>query len=47
MPIFHILGNFTGGDGVQPAAINDVSSVIEYKGVWHVFHQFGPSTPVL
>jgi hypothetical protein len=40
-PRFHILGNFTGGDGAQPAAINDVSSIIEYKGVWHIFHQFG------
>ena len=28
-------------NGAQPAAINDVSSIIEYKGVWHIFHQFG------
>lgn len=41
MPIFHIVGNFTNGDGAQPAAINDVSSIIEFKGVWHIFHQFG------
>jgi hypothetical protein len=41
MPIYHILGNFTAGDGAQPAAINDVSSIIEYQGVWHIFHQFG------
>jgi sucrose-6-phosphate hydrolase SacC (GH32 family) len=41
MPAFHILGNFTHGDGTQPVAVNDASAVIQYKGVWHVFHQFG------
>eukprot|EP01051_Picozoa_sp_SAG22_P009588 SAG22_NODE_808_length_7080_cov_4.802034_2_plen_509_part_00 len=41
MPLFHVVGNFTNGDGVQPIAINDVSSVIQYKGVLHIFHQFG------
>merc|ERR1719210_451762 len=41
MPIFHILGNFTNGIGTQPTPINDASSIIRYKGVWHVFHQFG------
>eukprot|EP01052_Picozoa_sp_SAG31_P031600 SAG31_NODE_3366_length_4358_cov_2.048133_5_plen_199_part_00 len=41
MPTFHILGNFTRGSGGQPEPINDVSSVIFYKGVWHIFHQFG------
>ena len=29
------------GVGTQPIAVNDVSSVILYKGVWHIFHQFG------
>ena len=41
MPLFHILGNFTDGDGTQPVSINDISSVIQYRGVFHVFHQFG------
>ena len=41
MPVFHILGNFSQGDGLQPDQINDVSSVFRYRGVWHVFHQFG------
>ncbi len=41
MPVYHILGNFTHGNGTQPIAINDVSSIIEWKGVLHIFHQFG------
>lgn len=41
MPIFHIVGNYTLGVGTQPTPINDVSSIIRYRGVWHVFHQFG------
>jgi hypothetical protein len=41
MPIFHLIGNFTHGNGTQPDGINDVSSIIEWKGVLHVFHQFG------
>ena len=41
MPLFHILGNFTDGDGTQPIAINDISGIIRWKGVLHVFHQFG------
>ena len=41
MPIFHIVGNFTDGDGTQPVAINDISSIIQFRGVTHVFHQFG------
>ena len=39
MPLFHLVGNFTGGLGTQPAAVNDVSAVVRYRGVWHVFHQ--------
>lgn len=41
MPIYHIIGNFTRGTGTQPAPINDVSAVLKYRGVYHVFHQFG------
>ena len=41
MPIFHILGNYTDGPGSQPRPVNDVSGVIAFKGVLHVFHQFG------
>lgn len=41
MPLFHIMGNFTDGDGMQPGVINDISSIIQWKGVLHVFHQFG------
>lgn len=35
MPAFHILGNFTDGDGSQPVSVNDVSSIIQRMGVWH------------
>ena len=35
MPTFHILGNFTDGDGSQPVGVNDVSSIIQRMGVWH------------
>jgi hypothetical protein len=35
MPIFHILGNFTDGDGSQPVGVNDVSSIFQRVGVWH------------
>jgi hypothetical protein len=35
MPIFHIMGNFTDGDGTQPVSVNDVSAIIQWKGVWH------------
>ena len=40
-PIYHIIGNVSeNGDGtLDIEAINDVSSVVEYKGVYHVFHQ--------
>ena len=41
MPIFHLVGNYTRGVGTQPTPINDVSSIIRYRGVLHVFHQFG------
>ena len=40
-PQYHIIGNFTTGNGTRPASINDVSSIIRYKGVFHIFHQFG------
>ena len=42
LPIYHIIGNVTTGpDGAMTSLedINDVSSVILYKGVYHVFHQ--------
>ena len=41
LPIFHIVGNITetGGGSFTTEAINDVSKIMEYKGVWHVFHQ--------
>jgi hypothetical protein len=39
MPTYHLLGNFTEGVGTQPIAVNDVSAVVHYRGVWHVFHQ--------
>eukprot|EP01052_Picozoa_sp_SAG31_P032070 SAG31_NODE_3475_length_4230_cov_3.659162_2_plen_142_part_00 len=32
MPLFHIVGNFTDGDGTQPIAVNDISSVVQWKG---------------
>ena len=35
MPTFHIVGNFTDGDGSQPVSVNDVSSIIQWMGVWH------------
>ena len=41
MPLFHVMGNLTDGDGTQPVAVNDVSSVVQWMGVLHVFHQFG------
>jgi hypothetical protein len=41
MPLYHVMGNFTDGDGEQPVSVNDVSSIIQYHGVFHVFHQFG------
>lgn len=40
MPTYHLLGNFTNGVGTQPIAVNDVSAVVHYRGVWHVFHQY-------
>jgi hypothetical protein len=39
MPTYHLLGNFTEGVGTQPIAVNDVSAVVHYRGVWHEFHQ--------
>ena len=43
MPIYHIIGNVTTDDATgevtQVESINDVSSVIKYKGIYHIFHQ--------
>jgi sucrose-6-phosphate hydrolase SacC (GH32 family) len=42
LPIYHIVGNVsTNPDGkvTNVEAINDVSSVFLYKGIYHVFHQ--------
>ena len=42
MPIFHIVGNITTDAAdtvINVEAINDVSSVVLYKGIYHVFHQ--------
>ena len=42
MPIYHIIGNVTAdpnGAVTNVESINDVSSVIQYKGIYHVFHQ--------
>ena len=42
MPIYHIIGNVTtdaNGIVTNVEAINDVSSVILYKGIYHIFHQ--------
>ena len=41
MFVFGRPSNFTKGPGTQPAAINDVSAIIFFKGVWHVFYPFG------
>ena len=42
LPIYHIIGNVTTSEsGIVTSVedINDVSSVILYKGIYHVFHQ--------
>ena len=43
MPIYHIIGNVTTdpatGEVTNVESINDVSSVIKYRGIYHVFHQ--------
>ena len=42
LPIYHIIGNVSSApDGRVTSVedINDVSSVVEHKGVYHVFHQ--------
>ena len=41
LPLFHVMGNLTDGDGTQPVGVNDVSSIVQWKGVLHIFHQFG------
>lgn len=35
-PAFHVIGNTKGGDVEN---INDVSAIVEYKGLYHIFHQ--------
>ena len=40
LPRFHIMGNLSQGPTQQPDMINDVSAVLLYRGVLHVFHQF-------
>jgi hypothetical protein len=40
LPIFHIIGNVTGETGhLTIENINDISAIILFKGVYHVFHQ--------
>ena len=42
LPIYHVIGNVTtdaDGEMTNLEAINDVSSVIQYKGLYHVFHR--------
>ena len=42
LPIYHIIGNVSSAPDGQVTAvedINDVSSVIEHGGIYHVFHQ--------
>ena len=46
-PTYHIVGNVTRGkDGLLPllpAHINDANAIFQYKGVFHVMHQYGGS----
>ena len=40
LPIFHIIGNVTGEAGhLTIENINDISAIVLYKGIYHVFHQ--------
>ena len=42
LPIFHVVGNITdsaSGRGFQTESINDVSGVVQYMGIYHIFHQ--------
>jgi hypothetical protein len=44
-PTYHIMGHVSNGTsshhvGLGREAINDCSGIIEYRGVYHVFHQW-------
>ena len=49
MPIYHLLGNFSGNTrisdaGLQPDWVADVNGLMEYpEGTYHLFHQYGHS----